>query len=89
MEKYLNNLFKKKKAPHVRLELADAEFVSLRYNHLPTLQYNTRLIAYTVFVLSMYVHLSARSEIHGKLRNITSCFVGSYFDREIYSSVRG
>ena len=35
----------------MRLELAASEFVSLRYNHLPTLQNNTRLIAYTLFVL--------------------------------------
>ena len=41
----------KKKTPQVRLELAASEFVTLRYNHLPTLLYNTRLIAYTVFVL--------------------------------------
>ena len=52
MEKYLNTLFfKKQQALQVRLELAASEFVSLRYNHLPTLQYNTRLIAYTVFYL--------------------------------------
>ena len=37
----------------------------------------------------IYCILSAQSEIHGKLRNITSRFVGKYFDREIYSSVRG
>ena len=79
-------IFPKKKAPQVRLELAVSEFVSLRYNHLPTLQYNARLIAYTVFVLC---YLPAHSAIHEKLRNITSCFVGKYFDREIYSSVRG
>ena len=35
----------------MRLELVASEFISLRYNHSPTLQYNTRLIAYTVFVL--------------------------------------
>ena len=34
----------------MRLELAASEFVTLRYNQ-PTLQYNTSLIAYTVFYL--------------------------------------
>ena len=45
---------KKIQAPQVRLELAASEFVSLRYYHLPTLQYNTR------FICTMFIYLHNR-----------------------------
>ena len=51
-KKYFNTLFiKKKKSTAGETRTRSLQFVPLRYNHLPTLQYNTRLIAYTVFVL--------------------------------------
>ena len=86
VEKYLNTLFFKKKAPQVRLVLAASEFVSLRYNHLPTLQYNNGLIAYNVLVVCSSTCTIGNTR---KIAKYDELFRRNYFDREIYSSVRG
>ena len=61
---------KKKQAPQVRLELAASEFVSLRYNHLTTLKYNTRLlhILYSICIIGNTLKFAKYNELfHQKL----------------------